>query len=348
MKDVDGGIGEGQEEENDFHRLPDDVVLNIFDKLSDVKWLCRCFLVSKRFSSLVPLVQTLSIKTQIWKFLPISPSKSEENPQQGNGLLGKFSKFLIKTLVVKPFQYLYDLTLSPSLRLNMSLRLSMYGVVFLAKLTQIRSVDIEIPSDFIDDNDSFFKWGTNFTKLDTVTVLCATSLSKMIESEEEDETENGITQKEIHRRVSLAAECLRDVVLWVAILCHVFPSYPMLQSFTITDSKNKGMKFCLAGEKLLKCRDSFNLDKFISVVKRVKSWTRENMKVEYVPVLQLPVAGYVMKGLTIISFRLFAEDDSEDGTAMVNAFAEEQSIFSEAMVQISENRKDGSRAMFLL
>ncbi|KAH7838124.1 hypothetical protein Vadar_022368 [Vaccinium darrowii] len=155
MKYVDGGIGEGQEEENDFHRLPDDVVINIFDKLSDVKWLCRCFLVSKRFSSLVPLVQTLSIKTQIWNFLPISPSKSEENPQQGNGLLGKFSKFLIKTLVVKPFQYLYDLTLSPSLRLNMSVRLSMYGVVFLTKLTQIRSLDIEIPSDFIDDNYSF-------------------------------------------------------------------------------------------------------------------------------------------------------------------------------------------------
>lgn len=171
----------------------------------------------------------------------------------------------------------------------------------------------------------------------------------MIESEEEeDETENGITQKEIYRRVSLAAECLRDVVLWVAILCHVLPSYPMLQSFTITDSKNKGMKICLAGEKLLECRDSFNLDKFISVVKRVKSWTRENMKVEYVPVLQLPIAGYVMKGLTIISFRLFAENDSEDGTSMVDAFAEEHSIFSEAMVQISENRKDGSRAMFLL
>ncbi|KAE9462194.1 hypothetical protein C3L33_05910, partial [Rhododendron williamsianum] len=55
-----------EEAENQFQRLPDDVVLHILDKVSDIKWLCRCFMVSKRFSSLIPRVQTLSVNSNIW------------------------------------------------------------------------------------------------------------------------------------------------------------------------------------------------------------------------------------------------------------------------------------------
>ncbi|KAG5566086.1 hypothetical protein RHGRI_001876 [Rhododendron griersonianum] len=67
---------DGEEEvENQFECLPDNVVVNIFDKLSDIKCLCRCFMVSKRFTSLVPLVQLVSIKT-IFRCLSIYPSES--------------------------------------------------------------------------------------------------------------------------------------------------------------------------------------------------------------------------------------------------------------------------------
>ncbi|KAE9462766.1 hypothetical protein C3L33_05318, partial [Rhododendron williamsianum] len=72
-----------EEAENQFHRLPDDVVLNVFDKLSDIRCLCRCFLVSKRFSSLVARVQTVSINGVVRD----SNETERKNPQgQGNEL----------------------------------------------------------------------------------------------------------------------------------------------------------------------------------------------------------------------------------------------------------------------
>lgn len=85
-----------EEKDDQFHRLPDDVVVNIFEKVSDIRLLGRCFVVSKRFSSLIPQVQTVSITTNAWDFLSIPGPKSERIPQGGNGLLGKFSGFLIK------------------------------------------------------------------------------------------------------------------------------------------------------------------------------------------------------------------------------------------------------------
>ncbi|XP_058198600.1 F-box protein AUF2-like [Rhododendron vialii] len=338
------GYVDGEEEEkaeNQFQRLPDDVVVDIFDKLSDIKCLCRCFMVSQRFSSLIPRVQTLSIKTQIWDFLSLSLKLSEPENPQGNGFLGKFSKFLISNLVLKPLRYLPDLTLSPCSRFNLS------GVLFFRKLTQIRSLNIEIPSDFMDENDSFFKWGTNFPKLDSITVLYASCISKIMESEQEDETNNDITLEEIDRRLAVACKCVKVALLWVCILSYVVEFYPMLESFTICDSMNKGVKLCLGGEKLVECRNCFSVNKFVSLMERPNFSRRENMKVGYVSVLELPMSGYVMKGLTIMNFRICADDDSEAGKAMVDAFVEEQSVFSEAMVQIWENRKDGIKAMFL-
>ncbi|KAF7146159.1 hypothetical protein RHSIM_Rhsim04G0137500 [Rhododendron simsii] len=76
----------------------------------------------------------------------------------------------------------------------------------------------------------------------------------------------------------------------------------MLESITTTDSNNKGVKLCLGGESL---------------------W--------------LPV--YVMKGVIIINFQLYADGDFDADMAMLDAFVEDQGVFSEAVVQILEKYK---------
>ncbi|XP_058202649.1 uncharacterized protein LOC131317087 [Rhododendron vialii] len=48
----------------------------------------------------------------------------------------------------------------------------------------------------------------------------------------------------------------------------------------------------------------------------------------FVPVLPLPMSGYVMKVVTIFNFRMAAADDSEAYSAMLDAFAEEQGFAS--------------------
>ena len=45
-----------------FDRLPDLLVLVIFNKLGDIKALGRCSAISKRFNSLVPQVEDVVVK----------------------------------------------------------------------------------------------------------------------------------------------------------------------------------------------------------------------------------------------------------------------------------------------
>ncbi|KAF7120517.1 hypothetical protein RHSIM_Rhsim13G0215700 [Rhododendron simsii] len=286
-----------EEEENQFQRLPDDVVVNIFDKLSDIKWLCRCLVVSKRFSSLIPLIQTVSIKTNAGDCLSVSGNVSD--------------------------------------------------LEFFAKLTQIRSLNLDLVSDFDANKDSVFKWGAKFTSdLDRLTFLYAASLSKRMESEEEeeeeedDETENEVTQEEKFRRLYLAMDCVKEGLLWLLILSRGIRNYPMLQSITITDSTNKGVRLYLGGEKLVDCRNAFK-----NSIKCPEEAVprQESIRVGSVPVLQLPMSGYVMKGVTIVHVKLCRADDSESDAqlAMVDAFAEERGVFLEAVVQILKSYKAG-------
>ncbi|KAF7121177.1 hypothetical protein RHSIM_Rhsim13G0215300 [Rhododendron simsii] len=298
---------------SEFQRLPDDVAVNIFDKVSDIKWLCRCFVVSKRFSSLIPRVQTVSIKTNARDFL--------STPQDSH-------KFAV-------------LSSSP---------LNVCGPEFFAKLTQMRSLNLDLVSDFDADNDSVFKWGAKFTSnLDSITFLYAASLTKMMESEqqeENDETENEITQEEITLRLSLAIECAKEAVLWLRILSLDIPKHPMLQSITITDSMNKGVRLCLDGERLVECRNAFR--NAIKCPQETLPRTQATIRGGSVPVLRLPMSGYVMKRVAIVHFKLGSGDDSESDAqlAMVDAFAEEQGVFSEAVVQIVKNYKDENKVFF--
>ncbi|KAG5517429.1 hypothetical protein RHGRI_037988 [Rhododendron griersonianum] len=312
-------MGDQEEEEadqNQFHRLPDDVVLHIFNKLPDVTWLCRCFVVSKQFSSLIPRVQTVSFQSTNSNSVlnPCSVSRDEKWHRKRN--------FLV--FFLKPHGYLRNLPLSPpSRRLFPD---------FAFHLKQIQSLNIELPFDFIGNNDSVLKWGAKFTtELNCFTVLYVTSPSKTMESEEEEDNdcvdENGITRREIDNRVNLAVEYVRDAMWWVGVLFHLIPKYPMLQSISITDAKNKGVKLCLCGEKLVGCRNTFNISSMV-----YSNWAGGS-----VPVLRLPNSRYATK-------RVSGGDCSEAERVALETFAGGGGVFSEVMVQIQAKRKDVIKA----
>ncbi|KAG5553421.1 hypothetical protein RHGRI_011338 [Rhododendron griersonianum] len=190
------------EVENQFDRLPDDVVVNFFDKVSDIKWLCRCLVVSKRFSSLIPLVQAVSVKTSAEEWAPFPVP----NPD----------------LVIKPLPYLLTLALLPP-----SLFLNVPPLVFHFK--HMQSLNLDLVSDFNADNDSVFKLGAKFTSnLDSLTFLYAAFLSeKTMESEqEENETENEITQYEQIYRVNLATQWLKEAFVVAGNLVSCYPQEP--------------------------------------------------------------------------------------------------------------------------
>ncbi|KAI8526080.1 hypothetical protein RHMOL_Rhmol13G0281100 [Rhododendron molle] len=327
-----------EEAEDQFQRLPDDVVLSIFHMVFDIKWLCRCFMVSKRFSSLIPRVQTLSVNSNIWDSFLKSCSDSHnegENNTHGPIYLGKFSKFFTDNLVFQPLRFFHNAYHPfPSSRLNF------LDLVF--QLKEIRSLNLELISDFNGDDDSVFKWAAKFTAgIDSFTFLYAKSLSRMMESEDEDDA----TDTEIDLKVLLAVRCVKYAFWWLGVLAHVFAKFPMLESVTIADWKNKGVKLCLGGEKLVECRNTLDIKTTISS-ERAKTWWLEqrNVRVGYVPVLHLPISGFVMKGVAILNFKM-PVNDFEAHTAMLDAFAEEQGPFLEAVVQILEKHKDNIKTL---
>ncbi|KAK3162064.1 hypothetical protein QOZ80_1BG0084860 [Eleusine coracana subsp. coracana] len=52
----------GDDAEDQFDRLPDAVLLDVFNRIGDVKALGRCALVSRRFHDLVPLVDSVFVR----------------------------------------------------------------------------------------------------------------------------------------------------------------------------------------------------------------------------------------------------------------------------------------------
>ncbi|XP_050232769.1 F-box protein At5g46170 [Mercurialis annua] len=105
-----------------FDRLPDSLLLLVFNKIGDVKALGRCCVVSRRFHSLVPQVDNVVVRVDcVISDDDTSPSSSSEKSRTGgSGSASGFSSIFRMVFggIVKPFQALGQL-LGPSRRDNM-------------------------------------------------------------------------------------------------------------------------------------------------------------------------------------------------------------------------------------
>ncbi|KAF0919168.1 hypothetical protein E2562_028466 [Oryza meyeriana var. granulata] len=118
-----GGVGEsGVEEEGDqFERLPDEVLLDVFGRIGDVKALGRCALVSRRFHALVPLVDSVFVRVDCVISDDPAPSSAgstqaaaEGGPPtaRGRGALAHLARLVLGG-IVRPIQALGQI-LSPA------------------------------------------------------------------------------------------------------------------------------------------------------------------------------------------------------------------------------------------
>ncbi|KAK9930559.1 hypothetical protein M0R45_027594 [Rubus argutus] len=76
-----------------FDRLPDPLILQIFDLVSDTKTLIRCLAVSKRFNSLVPHTDSLVLTVDA-----LISSDSDEEDDVVSNLLTSALRFILKSL----------------------------------------------------------------------------------------------------------------------------------------------------------------------------------------------------------------------------------------------------------
>ncbi|KAA8522490.1 hypothetical protein F0562_013150 [Nyssa sinensis] len=136
-----------------FDRIPDSLVLLIFNQLSDIKTLIRCGAVSKRFNSLVPQADTLLLKVD--RVISASGSSDDDEGDDEDSFLVSFFRSIFKSLhnLVSP-----KLLQSPTRSQNSPTQI-------LRGFERIRELEIELPSgDLRLEKGGLIRWKAEFGK----------------------------------------------------------------------------------------------------------------------------------------------------------------------------------------
>ncbi|VAH64419.1 F-box protein At4g18380-like [Triticum urartu] len=184
------------EEEDQFDRLPDAVLLDVFNRIGDVKALGRCALVSRRFHGLVPLVDSVFVRVDC--VIPDEPAPSSAGspqaaaPSRGRGALAHIARLVLGG-IVRPIQALGQI-LSPTLAIVSRRSVALppasppppAGDVshhspseVLRSFKELRSLRIELPTGELGIDDGvLLKWKADFgSTLGSCVILGASSVS---------------------------------------------------------------------------------------------------------------------------------------------------------------------------
>uniref|UniRef100_A0ACD5W2H1 Uncharacterized protein n=1 Tax=Avena sativa TaxID=4498 RepID=A0ACD5W2H1_AVESA len=198
--DVRAAAGEEEEEQDEeedhFDRLPDAVLLDVFNHIGDVKALGRCALVSRRFHALVPLVDSVFVRVDcvIPDDPPPSPAASPPPPARGGrGALAHIARLVLGG-IVRPIQALGQI-LSPTLAVVHRRSVAPppppaspppAGDIshhspseVLRSFKELRSLRIELPTGELGVEDGvLLKWKADFgSTLGSCVILGASSVS---------------------------------------------------------------------------------------------------------------------------------------------------------------------------
>ncbi|PWA70001.1 F-box domain, Leucine-rich repeat domain, L domain-like protein [Artemisia annua] len=270
-----------------FEPLPDDVVLQIFRKLDDLKTLCCCKPVSKRFYRIILQVDTISFITKPRIF---------------------FSSFL-----------------------SVIRSLSIFG--------GLKSLCIQIPYSRADC--PLYKWKIKFGgKLDSFIFLSPTSIygkkELYVNANGQEQEEDEDMELKVLKHCA-AVECLKKSMMRHFILLSCIKSIPSLEKVSIMDW-DKRWKVSASRVKVTEMRND-STSPSESLYMRLELGCRVSRC--YVPLLELPISGYVMKGVTLFLMERdnLPEDEYDSFWKSVDADFEEkeEAAYCEAVMEIFKN-----------
>lgn len=313
-----------------FDRLPDSLLLLIFNKLADIKALGRCCAVSKRFYSLAPLVDNVVVKVDC----VISGEDSGLNVR-GRGIISHFVRLVVGT-IVKPLQALQHL-LGPKKAILAEVSHHSPGEV-LKNFKEIQNLRIELPGGELGiEKGVLLKWKAEFgSTLESCVILGAASLVEVEKEKKGVKGEGGRpwflngradempqtvlgddseTPNSTHDESGSIPESfctdggLKLRVVWTIssliaasarhyLLQQIISDHPTLESLILTDADGQGM-LCMSREQLQEFRDKPLAASASSNRTQVPAL---NMKLWYAPYLELP-GGTGLKGATLMAIR---------------------------------------------
>ncbi|CDY33458.1 BnaA06g36150D [Brassica napus] len=298
-----------------FDHLPDSILLLVFNKISDVKSLGRCCVVSRRFHSLVTQVENVLIRVDC--VISDDDNSSLSSIKSRSAASAPFSNLfrLVVGGIVKPLQALGQF-LGARRSGDEGGEIEQGGVTHhsptqvLKNFEEIRYLRIELPSGELGIDDGvLLKWRAEFgSTLDHCVILGASSViqpsptrvSQPVESSDDTGsipesfyTNGGLKLRVVWTISSLIAASARHYLLQPIIAEH-----KTLRSLVLSDSDGQGV-LCMNRDQLEELRVKPLSASSASKRTLVPAL---NMRLWYAPTLELP-DGTVLKGATLVAIR---------------------------------------------
>lgn len=255
---------------NHFARIPEDLLIFILSKMKDLKYLCQCCLVSKRFNSSVYLIKTVSVAL---------PSNEMSSAQSASEL-----KFL--------FYKIFSLT---SEEVNRFLRSSSFNwlkfLLYLQKFEQLELISLKFTCPANLCSSSFFNLKVRFsdsgTLIERLISIMPARVYKVNEHGYHFEPRDMRTYCKTQVNICCCAK-------WLFVLGLLLKCKPSLKSIVITNS-NKPWTVVLNEKSLVAWRKSM----FLSGCMLDNTTTLEK-RAGVMSELRLPISGYVMNKVQFV------------------------------------------------
>ncbi|KAJ0024952.1 hypothetical protein Pint_08322 [Pistacia integerrima] len=295
-----------------FDQLPDSLILLIFNSVSDIKSLIRCRAVSKRFNSIVPQTESLSLTVD----RVISPESESDS------LLVTFLKIFFKSL--------HDL-LSTSIKPHDPTRTLVQNspAQILTKFDRVRNLRIELPAgDLTLDKGVSVKWRAEFGRsLKSCVIIGFKSAST---TASENPVEGGLKTRVMWTISALIVASAKHFMLEDVVRQH-----EEMESLVLIDREGEGT-VVMDKEGMRECRlggahvSEGQWDRSRTMVPSVK------MRMRHEPKLMLK-GGVWVEGATLVVVRPSeGKDDVDDGELALGAFGD--GIYREAVQELLKSR----------
>lgn len=296
-----------------FDRIPDSLVLVIFNKVADVRSLGRCLAVSKRFNSLVPLVNDVYVK--IDRVVTIDGEADDSfnlSSRKPRSLFTHFVKLMLFAFL-RPFHQLRDGNGVNKTFLPQVARHSPAQV--LKNFTHVRNLRIELPAGDVGTEDGvLLKWRAEFgSTLQSCVILGGTKVDQKLNSSPQEPAvageDNGSIPDSFYTNGGLKLRVVWTISSLIAastrhyLLRPIIENHPTIKSLVLTDADGQGT-LSMGAEQLREFRENPVATSAASNRTQVPA---SNMKLRYAPFLELP-EGVGMQGATLVAIR-----PSEDG-----------------------------------
>lgn len=342
-----------------FDRLPDSLLLLVFNKIADVKALGRCCVVSRRFHSLVPQVDNVLVRVDC----VISDDDSTSSAAASDKSRGPFWTLLRLVFggIVKPIQtlgqFLGPKRPSPSLAVGVGVasegseaeaeaeagaESESEGAVthhsptqVLKNFNEIRLLRIELPSGELGIEDGvLLKWRADFgSTLDNCVILGASSVfqpksqepSTSVEGQGQGHDDNGSIPDSFYTNGGLKLRVVWTISSLIAasarhyLLQPIISEHGTLENLVLTDADGQGVLY-MNREQLQELRVKPLSASSASKRTLVPAL---NMRLWYAPHLEL-TDGLVLKGATLVAIRPtdHSPKDASDLSWVSSAFQE--------------------------